>query len=649
MADTAAWPRANVTAAFNRWSQSYDSGQNPLLTLEERYLAPLLPGLPGRDVLDLGCGTGRWLERLAARQPRRLTGIDLSQDMLAVAGAKLGERCRLVCADCETVRLPPDSADLVVASFLASYIGDLASFARALRAAVREEASVFLSDVHPATQSALQWRRGFHHDQGFEEVPTFCRSLDAIVGAFAAAGFRLRALIEPCFGDPERPIFERARKQDAFKQSCGLPAVYIAQFGSDPRSGSTGVRAQVISSVKGSRIGIGPGEAFLGRLEISDGRIASLGAVEGVLAAESRSEADLAGYLVLPGLINAHEHLEFALFPSLGDRTYRNAAEWARDIHAKHRQAIAAQRKISKKTRLWWGGIRNVLCGVTSVCHHNPFESAVFDGGFILRVLRDCGWAHSLAFDSGIARKYLDTAADRPFILHLAEGTDEESAAEIHRLAELGALGDRTVLVHGLGLDDEGFALVRTSGGSLIWCPSSNVFLFGRTLSRKQLESLASVCLGSDSPLTACGDLLDEIRFAGQLEGLTAEDLFRMVTIGAADVLRLREGQGSLRIGAPADFVALRDGQRPPAETLARSSWRDVELVVVGGEVELASAAMLERLPATATAGLEPLLVEGGLRWLRAPVAQLLDEATRNLGPEIRMNGRRLAPCDMPK
>jgi len=643
MADTAAIPRSSVVRAFNRWSQCYDSGQNPMLPLEERYLEPLLPGLAERDVLDLGCGTGRWLERLAARRPRRLTGIDLSEEMLAVAGAKLGGRCRLVCADCETA-LSAESADLVVASFLAGYIGDLRSFGAALRRAVREGGSLFLSDVHPATQAALEWRRGFRDRSGFAEVPTVARSLDAVVGAFREEGFRLEALIEPCFGDLERPIFERAGKLHAFERARGLPALYIAQFG-PARGVSIEVPTDRISAVRGARIAVGPAEAFPGGLGISGGRVASLGAVDQGPANGGRSDTDLAGYLVLPGLVNAHDHLEFALFPSLGGGTYRNSAAWARDIHARHGPTIDAQRKIRKDSRLWWGGIRNVLSGVTSVCHHNPYEPALFDRRFILRVLRDCGWAHSLAFDSGVARKYFDTPPDRPFVLHLAEGTDLESAAEIHRLAELGALGERTVLVHGLGLDDHGLALLRASGASLIWCPSSNVFLFGRTLSRKQLEGLASVCLGSDSPLTASGDLLDEIRFAGELQGLPAADLFRMVTTSAARVLGMREGQGSLRIGALADFVALPDGGLPPAETLGRSSWRDVELVVVGGEIVLASAVVLERLPAAAAKGLEPLLVEGETRWLRAPIGRLLDEAARHLGPEVRMNGRRLEPC----
>jgi 2-polyprenyl-3-methyl-5-hydroxy-6-metoxy-1,4-benzoquinol methylase len=67
-----------------------DSGQSVLSSLESHIL-PLVPGLTERltrgiAVLDLGCGRGRILHRLADLYPNsRFTGIDLSQEAIAYA------------------------------------------------------------------------------------------------------------------------------------------------------------------------------------------------------------------------------------------------------------------------------------------------------------------------------------------------------------------------------------------------------------------------------------------------------------------------------------------------------------------------------------------------------------------------------------
>jgi len=82
---------SSMEGVFDRWAAVYDEQPNPLLALEERYLAPLLPALTGRDVLDAGCGTGRWLYRCIPQRPASLTGIDISVAMLARAREKLGD------------------------------------------------------------------------------------------------------------------------------------------------------------------------------------------------------------------------------------------------------------------------------------------------------------------------------------------------------------------------------------------------------------------------------------------------------------------------------------------------------------------------------------------------------------------------------
>jgi len=600
------------------------------------------------DVVDLGCGTGRWLEILKATAPRSLLGIDSSREMLWQAKRKLKNAARLLRADGAATPLAPVSADLVLCNIMLSYVENPAALLCNVRIALRENGSFFLTDVHPGTSAALQWRRGIHAKAGFQEIRTTPRSMDSIIAFCEGAGLQLCARLEPCFGEPEREIFAAAGKLNYFERALGHPAIYILQFRPLPKMHarvSQNLDEDAINSIRNARLAIGPQECLQGTLTISNARIETLGtAADGDFSNEpANSIVDLNGYLLLPGLVNAHDHLEFALFPRLGNANYRNCNDWAEDIHRADAAVIAKHRQIPKDVRLWWGGIRNLTCGVTTVSHHNPYVPHVFEADFAVRVVRDYGWAHSLSMDASAAEKRRQTPPGQPFLIHLAEGIDEQTENEACELHNAGALDKETVVIHGLALNKKGLQLLRDSGAGLIWCPSSNVFLFGRTLAPRDILFLSQVALGSDSSLTAEGDLLDEVRFAHGVSELPPEMLYDFTTRRAAQLLRLPEGQGTLRVGGLADLVAVRDKAQSPAGTLVNLSHRDVQLVVIGGRVHLASDEMLRRLPSNTHNGLQPLLLEDTVRWVRAPLDRLVRETAPHLPDGISLGGKRVS------
>ena len=154
----------------------------------------------------------------------------------------------------------------------------------------------------------------------------------------------------------------------------------------------------------GARVALGPDEAAELDVEIRAGKIAALTRPR----RSRRPDLDLRGYLLLPGLINAHDHLEFALFPRLGSGPYANASAWARDIYRPKQSPVAEHLRVPKSLRLIWGGLRNLLSGVTTVCHHNP-PHAVFERDFPIRVVKRFGWAHSLEFSPDLAQRFRRT------------------------------------------------------------------------------------------------------------------------------------------------------------------------------------------------------------------------------------------------
>lgn len=219
----------NPQGAYQLWAQHYDSTVNPLLALEERRLWAQLGDFSGKDVVDLGCGTGRWLKRLENLRPHSLAGVDLSSAMLEQARVKCAPSTRLLQSDCTDTSLGDRSADRVLASFLLSYLFDLDAFAREAARLLRPGGVIYISDLHPNTAS-YGWRRTFRAAGTVFEIETHRYTLAHLVESMWRSGLRLDQIAEWSFGPPESAVFERAGKLDTYLQVESLPVVYWARF-----------------------------------------------------------------------------------------------------------------------------------------------------------------------------------------------------------------------------------------------------------------------------------------------------------------------------------------------------------------------------------------------------------------------------------
>lgn len=314
---------------------------------------------------------------------------------------------------------------------------------------------------------------------------------------------------------------------------------------------------------------------------------------------------------IRPGLINAHDHLHRNHYGRLGDPPYPNAYRWAEDIQRRYRRRIA-DRRAPRRSALLAGAWKNLFAGVTTVVHHDRWEPD-FERDFPVRVARAAS-ADSL----GMERDLQLPDIDGPFCLHVAEGTDPEAANEVRELNERGMLTSRLVAVHAVGLDEGGIDLFRRSGAAMVWCPTSNNFLFGTTAPNALLNSGCDVLLGSDSRLTGEGDLLDELRFARAHGGLNDERL--QDAVGGTAARRFGLPDPSLEFGAAADLILV---EKPLLEARAE----DVALVIVDGAVRVARPDLVPALNGVAERG-QAVTIGSVTRWTSIDAAQGREGAT---------------------
>jgi ubiquinone/menaquinone biosynthesis C-methylase UbiE len=219
----------SIEEGYTRWAATYDQAPNPLLALEQRCLLPLLPNVAGKRVLDLACGTGRWLEKLSTANLAFGLGLDLSEAMLAVAREKPSVSGRLVRANCLHLPLASSVFDLAICSFAVEHIGDLSQLALEWSRILKRTADLFITSLHP-TAFAAGWRVGFRDGQGATQIDSASHSIEQIVNVFSGCGFELSRTLECFLGEQERPLFTYGGKERCYESARGIPAVMILHF-----------------------------------------------------------------------------------------------------------------------------------------------------------------------------------------------------------------------------------------------------------------------------------------------------------------------------------------------------------------------------------------------------------------------------------
>ncbi len=345
----------------------------------------------------------------------------------------------------------------------------------------------------------------------------------------------------------------------------------------------------------------------------------------------------LHGHTIFPGLINAHDHLHVNAVPPLPQCTpFANSYAWiaAFAAHFKEPAVIAALQR-PKALRLRHGGLKNLLAGVTCVAHHDPWHAELETADFPVALLRDFGWAYTLhgpAYGPPLLPSFAAAAAAGwPWMIHLAEGTDAVAAGELAELERRGCLAHNSVLIHGVGLSEADIARVIACGAAVVWCPSSNLTLLGRTLTPQRLCAAGRLTLGSDSRLSGGRDLLDDLGLAAT-HGLDATQAVGLATVAAADILRLPR-RGCLTPGAHADLVIVADCDGAPAQSLVGLTRSALRAVVRDGCPQIADPDFADWF---AAAGVEtvPVTLDGVPKLLAADLA---DPALLALEPGLAL------------
>jgi 5-methylthioadenosine/S-adenosylhomocysteine deaminase len=372
-----------------------------------------------------------------------------------------------------------------------------------------------------------------------------------------------------------------------------------------------------------------------------DGRIAAVGPSADLGAGERFPDA-----VILPGFVNAHSHLEYAVYAGFGDGL--PFAPWI-GLHVR-RKAVLEQAEMEAIARV--GAADCLRSGITAVgdaSFSGAAATACADLGLRALVhLEVFGGAEAIAERFEPMRERLagtlpDTvrlgvsphapytctpelyaaclALELPVATHFSESEHEAAyvrdgsgpwaeladllvqplgTSGIRALADRGLLDGRMVAAHCVTVDAEEIALLAAHGVAVAHCPRSNGYLGCGVAPLAELSAAGvRVCIATDSPAsTPSFDMFEELRAAitgararaREAGALSAARALELATLGGARVLGLDAELGSLVPNKWADLVVLSmDGspfdpvEDPAAAAVLGGSPDRVLATLVGG------------------------------------------------------------------
>jgi cytosine/adenosine deaminase-related metal-dependent hydrolase len=402
---------------------------------------------------------------------------------------------------------------------------------------------------------------------------------------------------------------------------------------------------------------------FRGAVRVEGAQIVALGPAAELAPQPGEEVSDLGASTLLPGLINAHCHLDFTRFKG-AIAARQSFTEWIKTINALRRSfttqdyidsiaegfemlALGGVTTVANieafpellphlpvpPLRTWWFleliDVRSrinedeTLLGALSffeqhpewlggfgLSPHAPYTASVA----LYRLARTCGEKYGMLSSTHIAESVEEhemfSHARGPLHDFLAslgrDNSDCGHGSALSHLVEHGVIGPNCIIAHLNYLQDYDYELVARSGASVVHCPRCHSYFGHAPFPLKALREYGvNICLGTDS--LASNTVLDmraEMGEAQAMHGLTDREVLEMVLLNGARALGQAGKLGQISPGSIADLVAFPHATPEPRPPVGAMDIDPYQRVVQSREEPcLLLIAGRSRLPEKSVAG----------------------------------------------
>jgi 5-methylthioadenosine/S-adenosylhomocysteine deaminase len=335
----------------------------------------------------------------------------------------------------------------------------------------------------------------------------------------------------------------------------------------------------------------------------------------------------VSGGVLYPGLTDLHNHLLYnfrSLWVPPRTEPYETRNQWpdaptyATEIKAPANVIGSA----AGKAMLKYAEVKALVGGATAT-QGSAKLSRPYEGWLIRNIeFEKFGGTDQLVYQSVITLggEELDDRREkmsqgRPFIYHLCEGTSPNLLKEYRDVRDHGCLQPRLVAIHSTALGRDEYHEWSPQGGSIVWSPLSNLWLYRATTNVVDAaEAGIRICLGADWGPSGSKNILGELKVAdiwnrNHLDrAFTDRQLCSMATTNPPAALGWDDRLGTLRAGRLADLIVVQRRDEDAYRNLIEATEREVWLVMVGGRPLYGRPQLMREAGAIS---LEPIYVAG--------------------------------------
>ena len=209
----------SAQSAYDAWAEHYDD-EDPSTLLDQPFLLSMLQPFKGCRILDLGCGTGRYL-RLVGEGPYAV-GMDLSRGMLVRARRQSsGHAAAWVQASVECVPFPAGSFDRVMSGLVLDHVHDLRRFFAGIAQVLKPGGRAIVTAIHPEMQRRTGPTVRFTAAGREYGTVGIIHEVRDITAAVRGAGLSIEALHEP------RVTEQLVARREAWRDRLDCPALLL--------------------------------------------------------------------------------------------------------------------------------------------------------------------------------------------------------------------------------------------------------------------------------------------------------------------------------------------------------------------------------------------------------------------------------------